>query len=152
MISLIGQVVLGTLLFNLSMSAYAHNSRTFAKCYGEHHGSYLSLIALTNQNAVSDVVIERSGDSDFPAVAYVIENITKNGQSLMVSAYSWAIRQAIKAAARGDFYGFLMVEAVSTSGSKMYLNLNRWTGDLEHALVIDGYVEPLTCPVDLITE
>jgi hypothetical protein len=71
---------------------------------------------------------------------------------LQPKAYSWAIRQAIKAEAAGNWYGFIFIKAKSPSGSIMSVNLQKYTGSLRHALAIDGYIEELTCPRDLVRD
>jgi hypothetical protein len=34
----------------------------------------------------------------------------------------------------------------------MKINLQKYTGNLRHALAIDGYIEELTCPGDLVRD
>ena len=133
--------------------AFATETKNFARCYGDHHGSYLNLRTITGSEGLAQVLIDVSNDSDDAAVVYEISEVSKNGAALQKKAYSWAIRQAIKAEAAGDFYGFVKVKAVSrATGKTLYLNLQKYTGELRHALVIDGYVEAITCPVENIED
>jgi hypothetical protein len=75
----------------------------FAHCYGDHHTSYLDLVAEEKNGIVEGVTILVSGDDDeAPVKKYHVESVTKDGAVLQPKAYSWAIRQAIKAEAAGD--------------------------------------------------
>ena len=125
----------------------------FAQCYGDHHGSYLDFVAEEENGIVEAVTILVSGDGEeVPVKKYRIESVTKDGAVLQPKAYSWAIRQAIKAEAAGNWYGFIFIKAKSPSGSIMSVNLQKYTGSLRHALAIDGYIEELTCPGDLVRD
>ena len=133
--------------------AFATESKNFASCYGEHHGSYLALWAVSGSSGeVAQVNVGVSNDSGNPPVYFQVKEITKNGQVLPVKSYSWAIRQAIKAEATGTAFGFLKVTAVNAAGIKMYINLHKYTGTLRHALAIDGIIEALTCPLDRVVD
>lgn len=134
--------------------AFATQTKQFASCYGDHHGSYLDMIAVLSSatNEVVQVNIGVSNDSGQPPVFYTIKELTKNGEKLQPKAYSWAIRQAIKAEAKGEFYGFLKITATNAKGSVMHVNLQKFTGTLRHALSIDGYIEELTCPVERVQD
>jgi len=127
--------------------ALASQSKKFASCSGDHHGSYINLWAISGSEGIAQVNVGVSNDSDDPAVFYQVKEISKNGEVLPLKSYSWAIREAIKAEAKGVFYGFIKVTAENASGKKLYINLQKHTGTLRHALAIDGYIEQLTCPV-----
>jgi hypothetical protein len=132
--------------------ALATESKLFASCFGDHHGSYLDLRAISGTEGLAQVVISVTGDGEDPARFFQVVEVSKNFQPLEVKAYSWAIRQAIKAEAKNEWYGFIKVKAVSDTGSVMYINLQKFTGSLRHALVIDGVVEELTCPVENVKD
>jgi hypothetical protein len=132
-----------------SAQASATQTTRFASCYGDHHGSYLNLWTVEGGEGLAQVNAVVTNDNDEqPARVYQIVELTKNSTPLPMKAWSWAIRQSIKADAAGEFYGFIFAKALGANGSTMYINLSKYTGSLRHALVIDGYVEELTCPVD----
>ena len=98
------------------------------------------------------MLIGVTGDGEEPANFFEITEITKNGAVLPLKSYSWAIRQAIKAEAAGTWYGYLKVTAKDAFGTVLYMNLQKFTSELRHALVIDGNVETLTCPLDQVQD
>lgn len=143
---------LATAAMAASAPALAAETKTFAKCYGDHHGSYVDFVAQIDGQAVNGLQIAISNDSDDPAVLYTVSEVKKNGDLLQPKAYSWAIRQAIKSDAAGEWYGFVFIKAVAPGGSTLFINLSKFTGSLRHALAIDGYIEELTCPLDQIVD
>jgi hypothetical protein len=130
--------------------AFATQSTNFASCFGHHHGSSLDLWSVSGSlsNEVVQVNIGVSNDSGEAPVFYQVNEVEKDGQPLQVKAYSWAIRQAIKARAKGEYYGFIKVTAHNAQGKTLYLNINSFMG--LDAIVIDGYVEPLECPLEYV--
>ncbi|MCA2960162.1 MAG: hypothetical protein IOD12_07910 [Silvanigrellales bacterium] len=147
-----------TAAFALALSlapsfALATQTRNFASCYGDHHGSYLNLWSVVGSASddIAQVNIAVSNDSgDEPEIFHVTE-VTKSGAVLAVKAYSWAIRQAIKAEAKDDFYGFVKVKAVNiVNGEVLYMNLNKFVGS--DAMSIDGNMERLVCPADRVID
>jgi|GEM_PF-2759125 len=134
--------------------ALATQSKNFASCTGDHHGSYLKLWSITGaDNVVSQVNIIRTDDSDNPGKVFQVKELSKDGVALPVKSYSWAIRQAIKAEAAGTWYGFIKIKAVNpNTGSVMFINLQKYNGTLRHALAIDGYIEELTCPLASVVD
>jgi hypothetical protein len=139
-------------LVTLPTLAMATESKQFVRCFGDHHGSYLSLNAISGSEGLAQVLIGVTNDSDNPAEFYEIKEITKGGVALPLKSYSWAIRQAIKAEAAGDWYGYLKVTARNSKGTVLYMNLQKYSSTLRHALVIDGNVEALTCPLDQVQD
>jgi len=131
--------------------AFATQSKQFASCYGDHHGSYLSLWAVYgSDNALAQVNIAVSSDNDDPAEFFQVTEVAKNGEKLPVKAYSWAIRQAIKAVASGTVLGVVKVTATNASGQVLYMNLNKFGGN--DGMAIDGYIEQLECPLDGVND
>lgn len=132
--------------------ASATESIRFASCYGDHHGSYLNLWSIHGSEGLAQVNLVITNDDDLqePKI-FQVSKLTKDGVEMPLKSWSWVIRQALKAEARDEFYGFVMVTAEGPAG-QLYLNLQKYTGRLRHALVINGYVEELTCPMDSIRD
>ncbi|MCA2960160.1 MAG: hypothetical protein IOD12_07900 [Silvanigrellales bacterium] len=127
---------------------FASQSKNFASCFGDHHGSYLALWAISGaDNVVAQVNIGVTDDSDRPARFFQVQEVSKNGVVLPVSSYSWAIRQAIKADAAGTYYGFIKVTAKDAGGKLLYMNINKPIGSLRAAMAINGVIEELNCPL-----
>ncbi len=120
---------------------------TFASCSGDHHGTYLEF----KKGSDGKFFVETSNDSDEPALRYDFTSIKKNGVLLAPSAYSWAIRQAIRGPTNPEGYGMLVIKATSAQGDQMVINLNKYTND-SHILMVNDYMEVLACPVDRLVD
>lgn len=139
-------------LLTVSPLALGQEQKKFASCYGDHHGSYLKLSAVTKSGVVTSVSIAESGDADFPPVMFRVVEVSKNHQKLEPKAYSWAIRQAIVAESKNEFFGYVKVKAIGPKNEVMYLNLSKFTGPFRNAMSIDGDIQSLTCPADQVSE
>ena len=138
-------LVFGATLISFTAPALATQTKVIASCYGEHHGSYLKLRDVYGSEGLAQTVITVTTDNEeAPPRFFVIEEVSKNFQPLQPKAFSWAIRQAIKASAANEWYGYVKVRALDSNGVVLYLNLQKYTG-FANALVIDGNVEQLTC-------
>ncbi len=131
----------------ISSSAVMADTKTFASCSGDHHGTYVDFLSdLNNEN----VFIQTSNDGDEPPQKFTITSITNYDVSLDMKDYNSAIKEAIKTSnGDGSYEGMLYVEAESGS-DRLLLNLNKYTG--ENFLVLNKYVEALECPTDLIID
>jgi hypothetical protein len=135
----------GALTISAASPALATQTKVIANCSGDKHGSYLQLRDVYGSEGLAQTLVnvEKYNDSN-PKGLFVIEEVTKDFQPLQPKAFSWAIRQAIKADTEGTWYGYVKVKAVSFSGVVVYLNLQKYNG-APNALVIDGDVEQLSC-------
>jgi hypothetical protein len=147
--------VFGSLaLVALPAVSLATQTKDFARCFGDHHGSYLSLWSVTGSEGLAQVniiVTTDADESEVPARIFQVEEITKDGAVLPLKAYSWALRQSIKAEAKSEYFGYLKVRALSSDGSVLYMNMQK-IGGLSHSLVIDGTAELLNCPVSSVQD
>jgi hypothetical protein len=135
----------GALLSSAASPALATQTKVIANCSGDKHVSYLQLRDVYGSEGLAQTLIDvaKYNDSE-PKGLFVIDEVYKNAQPLQPKAFSWAIRQAMKADTEGTWYGYLKVKAVSASGLVVYLNLQKYNG-AGNALVIDGDVEQLSC-------
>ncbi len=135
------------LTFSSFSSALYAETKTFAACSGDHHGTYVDFLSdMNNEN----VFIQTSNDGDEPPQKFKITNMFNFDVNLDVKDYSSAVKNAIKASnGDGDYDGVLYVEAESGS-DRLLLNLNKFTG--ENFLVLNKYVEALECPTDAVID
>lgn len=120
----------------------------FVSCYGDHHGSYLDFYI--NQDGTK-VTITVSDDSAVNYQDYAVDSMKLDGAQVASKDQSKVLLDAVGAmnASEGDLAGFVLVKATASLStghkSEMYLNLNKM--DQTSYVVIDGYVEPLTCRI-----
>lgn len=125
---------------------------SFVSCYGDHHGSYLDFKTLVNSAGALELAIYVSNDSDEGFVVYKVSRFDKDSVAVPASQLKASLLETIADMNDNgaDYKGFVMMEASSAEGSQMYLNLNKFND--QSFLVIDGYVEPLTCRTELTDE
>jgi hypothetical protein len=142
-------------LSSVSLASGVVAKKTFALCFGDHHGSYLSFVSSTQDGVVKSVDVQVTTDADeseSPGRTFKVTELTKNSQPLTPSAFSWVIRQAIKSPTRFPDTGFIKIRAVDAIGTRMDINLQKPVGSLTNAVSIDGYIEELTCPIGNVVD
>lgn len=115
-----------------------------AGCYGDHHGSSLDFRTTTQPDGQVDLWIEVSTDSGISRPAYKVWKFDKDAVAVPTGLWGETLLEAIEMNEDKSAYTeFVFIKATDPAGSEMILNLNKWNG--QNFLVIDGYVEPLTC-------
>lgn len=122
---------------------------SFVSCFGDHHGSYLDFKTSVSAAGIMELLIYVSNDSDESFVVFKVSRFDRDSVAVPEALSREALIETVNDMNDNgaDYKGFVMMEAKSAQGNQMYLNLNKFND--QSFLVIDGYVEPLTCRTDL---
>lgn len=136
-----------TLTLSLLCSSAFAESKNFAKCYGDHHGTYVDFFT----DVSGKTYLETSNDGEDLPEQYEITSVSESMVDLDPANYGLAIRQALRSSAKQDgIYGMLMLKA-KRGDSTLYFQINKFMGS-ENFISQDGYVEAMTCPLESIID
>ncbi len=117
----------------------------FVECSGYHHGTYVDF--QVSQQGVLKMALY--GDGEEPAKMVHVSNVQKSfTENIAEENYESTILEAVKASSAPDNEGFgmnIVLVKGSNDTTDVTVNLNGRNGD--NFLVVNGYVEPLTCSV-----
>lgn len=142
-------LILTTLTATFSPAANADlddaRKDSFVSCYGDHHGSYLDFKTVINSEGTLELLVYVSNDSDNGFAIYQVSRFEKDSVAIPKSQMKTNLLETVADMNDNgaDYKGLVMIKAEGADASQMYLNLNKFND--QSFLVIDGYVEPLTC-------